>query len=891
MYVLSVLGLDRITAPVCDTEDLHALLVDVLPTFSDIAERTRNELPDSDGSTTEALQFYTRFNADVFNLLSGDEVRTGVTKHLTNILNELEIRFVTQKDEKARSAFRRLGFERREADIYPKLRALVRTLPEDGARGEDFLTNVHHITRITRTKSKHQRELLRILAEALVFFYGLLDYITEPDSPCPLRFSNYPPRNMYQFTEKLFNMVQVNWCCQCPNSAPHASRKTRLNLTEHQRFATAPDRGEDSPRNEARFRILFPTSSLDYYWQDTEITVHNRDFEKTIHEQVNNDLCGRIQMAKLGARPRMLVYQKRLWQLHADVELAPSSPARVQDGDFRSLKDLLQPSQGGRESLLSSTATEKRLVLSFVLTTSLLCIFGGPWLPENLSSENICFLVPSCRSLPDITEPYLTTTCSSLAQRPLPVGPSQLHHIPEILSLGILLLEIAQGFPIVFKESHDRCYVALEHFEAWAKRRRSQDAHEGLGRAILACISPKELRKNGLDKTSVDQAILLPTEPKDPSMYIFGSVLYPLEEALKAYEIQSNTLHTYIARKPQVRGIGSFDHQDDDQREREEAAKQWLEHLEGVYSLVDECDERCNGLKQADKNATRVKIAVLDTGLQLPGALQENYEEEGRVNLQQSETFVPVTEGETTHDWRVVCDGHGSRVGEILLRIAPTADLHVAKVFETRGDLADPEMATQVHERIAKASFQDAPLFHAHLTAETPPLFFAATGNDGAHKAMAWPAKDMSVIGVSSTAADGGASPFNPLEEKEHYPILYAFGEGVPVGVAAPDDPGRRITKYVSGTSYATPVAAALAANLLGCIRMLVVASREDRILYGHVPGSLRQMRGMLAVLRRHMQKKHVSGLKSLLPWDFLKAKLLNNNRILQDVDRTLQEV
>ncbi|KAK1965187.1 subtilase [Colletotrichum sublineola] len=826
MYVLSVLGLDRITAPVCDTEDLHALLVDVLPTFSDIAERTRNELPDSDGSTTEALQFYTRFNADVFNLYAFLKMHD-----LTQILRRLS-------GDEARSAFRRLGFERREADIYPKLRALVRTLPEDGARGEDFLTN-------------------------------------------------------------------VNWCCQCPNSAPHASRKTRLNLTEHQRFATAPDRGEDSPRNEARFRILFPTSSLDYYWQDTEITVHNRDFEKTIHEQVNNDLCGRIQMAKLGARPRMLVYQKRLWQLHADVELAPSSPARVQDGDFRSLKDLLQPSQGGRESLLSSTATEKRLVLSFVLTTSLLCIFGGPWLPENLSSENICFLVPSCRSLPDITEPYLTTTCSSLAQRPLPVGPSQLHHIPEILSLGILLLEIAQGFPIVFKESHDRCYVALEHFEAWAKRRRSQDAHEGLGRAILACISPKELRKNGLDKTSVGNPEVMG--------YIFGSVLYPLEEALKAYEIQSNTLHTYIARKPQVRGIGSFDHQDDDQREREEAAKQWLEHLEGVYSLVDECDERCNGLKQADKNATRVKIAVLDTGLQLPGALQENYEEEGRVNLQQSETFVPVTEGETTHDWRVDCDGHGSRVGEILLRIAPTADLHVAKVFETRGDLADPEMATQVHERIAKAIDRAARVWKVDMIimcfgfdqpislireaidtaskAETPPLFFAATGNDGAHKAMAWPAKDMSVIGVSSTAADGGASPFNPLEEKEHYPILYAFGEGVPVGVAAPDDPGRRITKYVSGTSYATPVAAALAANLLGCIRMLVVASREDRILYGHVPGSLRQMRGMLAVLRRHMQKKHVSGLKSLLPWDFLKAKLLNNNRILQDVDRTLQEV
>ncbi|KAJ4190526.1 hypothetical protein NW767_011354 [Fusarium falciforme] len=173
--------------------------------------------------------------------------------------------------------------------------------------------------------------------------------------------------------------------------------------------------------------------------------------------------------------------------------------------------------------------------------------------------------------------------------------------------------------------------------------------------------------------------------------------------------------------------------------------------------------------------------------------------------------------------------------------------------------------------------------------AEKSPLFFAATRNSGAHKRMAWPAKEMSVIGISSTAGDGGVSTFNPSENKAH-PILYAFGEGVPVKVAAPGNPEECITEYVSGTSYATPVATALAANLLGCIRMVVeTCSMEDRTIYSHIPGDLQRMNDMLMVLRRRMQRRHVCGVESLLPWDFLKVELLDNNKILEDVADTLR--
>lgn len=169
-----------------------------------------------------------------------------------------------------------------------------------------------------------------------------------------------------------------------------------------------------------------------------------------------------------------------------------------------------------------------------------------------------------------------------------------------------------------------------------------------------------------------------------------------------------------------------------------------------------------------------------------------------------------------------------------------------------------------------------------------PPLFFAATRNNGAHREIAWPASDPSVIGISSTTAEGETSPFNSRERADAYPILYAFGQSVPVNVTAPDNPKHFVVKYVSGTSYATPVAASLAANLLGSVRMLQLlqaSSSEDQARFAHVPVDLQKSRGMLRVLQSQMQREHVSGQKSLLPWDFLRLETMKENKLLKEVD------
>ncbi|RSL95714.1 hypothetical protein CDV31_013772 [Fusarium ambrosium] len=832
----SLLGL-RPTTPACDTDDICALLKAVLPTFIAIAQR---RLPDA--SVADEIQtFYLLFYNQVFNLdvvlvqwdptetvqrLPADEEK--VSRNLMRILDELENVFVSRKGEAAGLAFQSLGFKREQGETYPKLRALKRILLQNNAMNESFLNDVDHIMRIHKKSAEKRESLLRNLGQALQFFYNLQPFTSESDLPCPIRFQNYPLKHVRRLANTLFDVVKTNWCCQCPGSASHVSRNTRLNLTQHQRFDTTPARGQVFANSEIRFRLLFPTNSRNIEWQDTEISVTERDHVKE-----------------------------------------------------RKGKD--------------------RLILSAVLTTTFLHFVEGPWLRANISSENICFLASDYRSTLDITKPYLTTRFTSLTPPPLSTDLSETHEFPDILSLGILLLEIAQGAPIEFEESKHPCYVALKYLKKWEC---SGIIFEGLHRAIFACLNPAESRGNEVDENF----------PRDfaARKYIFERVLYPLEDTLyTAYGIQLSMLHADIARPKEVRAIGSCDHQDEHRREKQEAAEEWLEHLDGVHRLFYECEKKCDRLREGVKKATRVKVAVLDTGLQLPGAFQENYEDAERIDLQQSATFIPAMGGEATHEWKIDCDGHGSRVGQIILQIAPTADLHIAKVFKTRNDLADPNMATQVHKRIAEAidlatnewkvdmiimcfGFEEPiPLIRKAIDkaskAEKPPLFFAATSNDGAHKSMAWPAREMSVIGISSTTSDGSVSTFNPSENKAHS-ILYAFGEGVPVKVADPGNPDDHITEYVSGTSYATPVAAALAANLLGCTRMLVeTCPLEDRAKYGHVPGDLQRMSDMMTVLRRHMQKSHVCGVESLIPWDFLNVELLDNNRILKDIANTLR--
>lgn len=117
-------------------------------------------------------------------------------------------------------------------------------------------------------------------------------------------------------------------------------------------------------------------------------------------------------------------------------------------------------------------------------------------------------------------------------------------------------------------------------------------------------------------------------------------------------------------------------------------------------------------------------------------------------------------------------------------------------------------------------------------------LLFAAASNGGGRVQPSFPAREDTVIAVYSTDTDGDRSKFSPTA-MAHELNLATVGEAVES--AWLDD--RVVPK--SGTSYATPIMAGIAAFLLQYARI-------------HMPGkesALKKRKGMMAVLKRIAQK------------------------------------
>jgi subtilisin family serine protease len=96
-------------------------------------------------------------------------------------------------------------------------------------------------------------------------------------------------------------------------------------------------------------------------------------------------------------------------------------------------------------------------------------------------------------------------------------------------------------------------------------------------------------------------------------------------------------------------------------------------------------------------------------------------------------------------------------------------------------------------------------------------MVFASASNDGGEGSRTYPAKYPRVVCVHSATWQGKVSDFNPGPEgHDNFTVV---GEKVrPTWRSKPTtEPG--ITRYKSGTSYATPVAVAVAAFMIGYIR------------------------------------------------------------------------
>ncbi|RSL44894.1 hypothetical protein CEP53_011007 [Fusarium sp. AF-6] len=224
-----------------------------------------------------------------------------------------------------------------------------------------------------------------------------------------------------------------------------------------------------------------------------------------------------------------------------------------------------------------------------------------------------------------------------------------------------------------------------------------------------------------------------------------------------------------------------------------------------------------------------VKIAVLDTGIDRDHFVFEAREDnlKGKKNCyNESQKNVPDTHG------------HGTFTASLILDYAPDASLYVIKIADKENTRPDAKIvANAINHAIDKwdvdiismsfgwpsSDFDGYEALEAAIdkAISRKVLMFAAAANSGGRLGRAYPASSSQVICVHSTNTNGSASDFSPTAEPNAINIA-TVGESVQSAwpMLLCQNTNAECLMSRSGTSYATPIVAGMAAFLLQFARL-----------------------------------------------------------------------
>lgn len=157
---------------------------------------------------------------------------------------------------------------------------------------------------------------------------------------------------------------------------------------------------------------------------------------------------------------------------------------------------------------------------------------------------------------------------------------------------------------------------------------------------------------------------------------------------------------------------------------------------------------------------------------------------------------------------------------------------------------------------------------HAH---HKQVILMAAAANHGGLDDVAYPANQSEVICINSTDGEGNKSHFNPSPEG-HEPVSV-------LGEAVPSHWPQTGAARKSGTSFAAPVAAGIAAVIMDYLNLRKGSWTEEQKFYA---SKIKRRKGMVSVLQKNLSAKR-DKFQFLRPWE-----LFNND--FQTIDTLLWE-
>ncbi|KUJ09274.1 uncharacterized protein LY89DRAFT_676086 [Mollisia scopiformis] len=507
----------------------------------------------------------------------------------------------------------------------------------------------------------------------------------------------------------------------------------------------------------------------------------------------------------------------------------------------------------------------KRCTLAYSLASSFLQLCDGRWSPCAWTCDMISFFYSGDSTL-DISRPYLSTRFEESGSPSIVPQESsefryRLHPYPHILALGLMLLQIYLASPIenfripghpnndknaVYNIDRDlgTALVMLEKCEG--------NSMKEYNNAIKACLAPQLPIDSSLNEEEFRQKVYTDivsplaltlrdgygnnVENDDWVSRVFSDDPHLQVPAVGNTKLSSVTEKHVNGSSPQPESSSS-----NNGNNNKINADQWLLELaKSIHPLLNRTslEKMSPPFNKIINRRGNIKIAILDTGIDLPISALETNED----RLMGWKDWVNGGAEETAY---IDQDGHGTHCAGLILKVAPTMDLYVARVFEKEDDRETITPSDLLNRRIAKAirhavdewqvdiismsfGFEndidiiESAVDHAN-TKNT--IILAAAGNRGGLSHPAWPARSKKAIGIHASDGFGNKGPFtaNPTDGSANFSL-----PGVDVLSFWPKHLGPDIRVRRSGTSCATAIAAGLAGAVLDLVGLHL--SRKESI-------------------------------------------------------------